>query len=188
MKLYRRFYLVIIVILLVSCQSLKSSPQPKLNTNEAKSSAKVVTLDKNFKIVKGQTIYVPVYSEIYHHNRQEIFYLAATLSIRNTDLNSPIIITSVRYYDTNGKLVKQYLENPTQLDALASTDFFVTRDDTSGGVGANFIVEWVAAQEISEPIVEAVMIGTDFQQGISFISPGRVIKDEGRRQAIGNRQ
>jgi hypothetical protein len=188
MKLYLRFYLAITLILLVSCQSLESSPQPKLSNHAAKSSAKMVTLDKNFKIVKGQTIYVPVYSEVYHHNRQEIFYLAATLSIRNTDLNYPIIINSVRYYDTNGKLVKQYLDNPIQLDALASTDFFVTRDDTSGGVGANFIVEWIAAQEISEPIVEAVMIGTDFQQGISFISPGKVIKDEGRRQEAGGRR
>lgn len=89
-----------------------------------------------------------------------------------------MIITSVCYYNSDGKLVKQYLERPIQLDALASTDFFINRNDTSGGLGANFIVEWVAQTEISEPIVEAVMIGTDFQQGISFISPGRVIKDQ----------
>jgi hypothetical protein len=184
MKLYLRFYLAIVLIFLAACQSSQISPQQTTNNNQTKSSPKVVTLDKNFKIVMGQTIYVPVYSEIYHHNRQEIFYLAATLSIRNTDLKNSLIITSVRYYDTNGKLVKQYLENPIQIDALASTDFFVTRDDISGGVGANFIVEWVAAQEISEPIVEAVMIGTDFQQGISFISPGKVIKNEGRRQVV----
>lgn len=181
MKLNRSCYLAIILILLTSCQSLNSSPQQQTTTKSTISSPKVVTLDKSFQKVAGQTIYVPVYSEIYHHNRQEVFYLAATLSIRNTDLIHPIIITSVRYYDTNGKLVKQYLEKPIQLDALAATDFFVTRDDNSGGVGANFIVEWVAATEISTPIVEAVMIGTDFQQGISFISPGKVIKDEGRR-------
>ncbi|AFY33852.1 DUF3124 domain-containing protein [Calothrix sp. PCC 7507] len=178
MKLYSRFYLVVALILLTSCQSLKSSPQSQNNNKQEILSPKTVTLDKNFKIVRGQTIYVPVYSEINHHNRQEVFYLAATLSIRNTDLNNSIIITSVRYYDSNGKLIKHYLNNPIQLDALASTDFFITRDDTSGGLGANFIVEWVAATEISEPIVEAVMIGTDFQQGISFISPGRVIKNQ----------
>ncbi|MBD2437699.1 DUF3124 domain-containing protein [Nostoc sp. FACHB-110] len=181
MKLNRNFYLALALILLTSCQSLNSSSEQKNTSNPTNSPPKVVTLEQNFKRVAGQTIYVPVYSEIYHHNRQEIFYLAATLSIRNTDLNNPIIITSVRYYDTNGKLVKQYLDKPIQLNALASTDFFVTRDDTSGGVGANFIVEWVAAQAISEPIIEAVMIGTDFQQGISFISPGRVIKDIAKR-------
>jgi hypothetical protein len=37
-------------------------------------------------------------------------------------------------------------------------------------------VEWVAEKEISEPVVEAVMIGTESTQGISFISPGKVIK------------
>src|SRR5690349_18338532 len=115
MKLYSRFYLAIALILLTSCQSLKSSPQAQNNHQQNQQKIlppKTVTLDQNFKIVRGQTIYVPVYSEIYHHNRQEIFYLAATLSIRNTDLNNSIIITSVRYYDSNGKLVKQYLNNP----------------------------------------------------------------------------
>ncbi|BAZ50475.1 hypothetical protein NIES4103_30910 [Nostoc sp. NIES-4103] len=102
MKLYLRFYLATALILLTSCQSLKSSPQPKNNNPQKILPPKTVTLDKNFQIVKGQTIYVPVYSEIYHHNRQEIFYLAATLSIRNTNLNNSIIITSVRYYDSNG--------------------------------------------------------------------------------------
>ncbi|RUR76948.1 hypothetical protein DSM107007_45490 [Nostoc sp. PCC 7120 = FACHB-418] len=140
----------------------------------------MVTLDKNFQIAMGQTIYVPIYSHIYHYNRQEVFNLAATLSIRNTDLSNPIIVTSVRYYDSNGKLVKQYLERPIQLDALASTDFFIDKSDTSGGLGANFIVEWVAATEVSEPIVEAIMIGTDFQQGISFTSPGKVIKSQSK--------
>lgn len=82
------------------------------------------------------------------------------------------------YHNSEGKLVKQYLERAIQIDALASTDFFINRNDTSGGLGANFIVEWVAQTEISEPIVEAVMIGTDFQQGISFISPSRVIKSQ----------
>ncbi len=172
MKLYPHFFLVIAFIFLVSCTSSDlPKSQPEVNL-----SPKVVTLDKNFQIAMGQTIYVPIYSYIYHGDRQKIFDLAATLSIRNTDLNKPIIITSVRYYDSNGKLIKQYLERPIQLNAIASTDFFIDRTDSSGGLGANFIVEWVAQTEVSEPIVEAVMIATESQQGVSFISPGKVIK------------
>lgn len=178
MKLYQQVILVIAVILLTSCQATQISPKSQPVTSQATPSYKIVTLDNKFKIAMGQTIYVPVYSHIYHHNQQEIFNLAATLSIRNTDLVNPLIITAVRYYDSAGKLVKPYLEAPIQLDALASTDFFINRNDTSGGLGANFIVEWVSQTEISEPIVEAVMIGTDFQQGISFISPGKVIKSQ----------
>lgn len=89
-------------------------------------------VNENFKRLTGQTIYVPVYSHIYYGNEKRIFNLAATLSIRNTDLTNPIIISSVRYYDSNGKLVKKYLERPIQLTALASTDFVVDRSETSG--------------------------------------------------------
>lgn len=55
----------------------------------------MVTLDKNFTIAMGQTIYVPVYSHIYHNKQEEIFNIASTLSIRNTDLTNPIIITAL---------------------------------------------------------------------------------------------
>lgn len=178
MKLYPHIYLVIAVILLASCERTQIPPKSQPVTDQATPANKIVTLDSNFKIAMGQTIYVPVYSHIYHHNRQEIFNLAATLSIRNTDLVNPLIVTSVRYYDSAGKLVKQYLERPIQLDALASTDFFINRNNTSGGLGANFIVEWVSQTKIAEPIVESIMIGTDFQQGISFTSPGKVIKSQ----------
>lgn len=177
MKLYPLFYSAIAVIVLTSCTS-PEKPPPKADTNQVSQSQKVVILDENFKTVTGQTIYVPVYSHIYHGDGKRIFNLAATLSIRNTDLTNPIIISSVRYYDSNGKLIKQYLERPIQLAVLASTDFFVDRTDTSGGSGANFIVEWVAQTKVSEPVVEAVMIGTDLQQGISWISPGKVIKSQ----------
>ncbi|MDF5711961.1 MAG: DUF3124 domain-containing protein [Nostoc sp. S4] len=182
MKLYFQVFLAIAIIFLTSCQSTEIPPKSQPNAIQTSASQKIVTLDKNFQIAMGQTIYVPVYSHIYHHNRQEIFELAVTLSIRNTDLNNPIVITSVRYYNSDGKLVKQYLERPIQLDALASTDFFINRNDTTGGLGANFIVEWVAQTEISEPIVEAVMIGTDFQQGISFTSTGKVIKSQNNQK------
>jgi len=129
----------------------------------------------------GQTIYVPVYSHIYYENQKKVLYLSATLSIRNTDLSNPIIITSVRYYDTGGKLIKQYLEDPVELRSLASTDFVVERTDTSGGLGANFIVDWIARKEVSEPVVEAVMISAVSSQGISFVSPGRVIKNHNNK-------
>jgi hypothetical protein len=179
MKLYPLFYTIIAVIFLASCTSQNISSKSQPNTNqENQSQLQVVTLDENFKIAMSQTLYVPIYSHIYHQDQQKIFNLAATLSIRNTDLTNPIVITSVRYYDSNGKLVKQYLERPIQINPMASTDFVVDRTDTSGGSGANFIVEWVAQTEISEPVVEAVMIGTDFQQGISFLSPARVSKSQ----------
>lgn len=178
MKLFLRFYLLAaILIFLVACTSPnkpQNSSQSKINST---SSQQVVTLDKNFPVAMGQTIYVPIYSHIYHGDEPQLLNLAATLSIRNTDLTNPIIITAVRYYDSDGKLIRQYLDQPIQLKALGSTEFFINRRDTSGGIGANFIVEWISAKVISEPIVEAVMIATEFQQGVSFVSTGKVIKN-----------
>jgi hypothetical protein len=68
------------------------------------------------------------------------------------------------------------LEQPVELGPLASASFVVNQEDTSGGSGAAFVVEWVARQQISAPVIEGVMINTAGNQGLSFISPGRVIK------------
>jgi hypothetical protein len=182
MKLYRLFYWAIAVIVLTSCTSRENPSPSQTDTNQANQAQKAITLDENFKIVMGQTIYVPIYSHIYHQDEKRTFDLAATLSIRNTDLNNPLVITSVQYYDSDGKLIRKYIERPIEIAALASVDFFVDTTDTSGGSGANFIVEWVAQTEISEPAIESIMIGSSLQQGISFISPGRVIKSRNNRQ------
>ena len=125
-------------------------------------------------VTSGQTIYVPAYSEMYFM-RNRTMELAVTLTIHNTDFEHPIILTSVRYYDTQGQLLTEYLAEPRQLGPLASTDSFVDANEQSGGLGTNFIVEWVAEQPVFEPIVEAIMINTSNNQGISITSPGRVI-------------
>jgi hypothetical protein len=82
----------------------------------------------------------------------------------------------VNYYDTNGKLVRNYLERPGELTPLATTSFVIQQEDNSGGPGAAFVVEWVAQQPVTPPVIEAIMINTSGNQGVSFISAGRVIK------------
>ena len=119
---------------------------------------------------------MPAYSEIYYAGEGRTLDFAVTLSVHNTDFEPSIIITSVRYYNTQGQLVKEYLSQPRRLGSMASTDFFVDASEQSGGVGTNFIVEWVAEQAVYEPIVEAMMLSTSGSQGISFTGPGRVIK------------
>ncbi|MGV2828033.1 DUF3124 domain-containing protein [Myxosarcina sp. GI1(2024)] len=181
MKLYKLFRWVTAAILLASCTAQEN--QEQLQAEGAIPSPKTITLDRNYQRVMGQTIYVPVYSHIFHQDEKKTFDLAATLSIRNTDLEEAIAIASVKYYDWNGRLVRNYLEQPIEIAALSSTDFFVNTSDRSGGSGAKFIVEWVAQTSVSEPIVEAIMIGTGFQQGISFVSPGKVIKNHNNSQS-----
>lgn len=132
-------------------------------------------------VTTGQTIYVPAYSEM-NVARERTLDLAVTLTIHNTDFDHAIILTSVRYYDTQGQLLREYLDEPRQLGPLASTDFFVDANERSGGLGTNFIVEWVAEQPVFEPLVEAIMLNISNNQGISLTSPGRVISQIAPRE------
>ena len=128
-------------------------------------------------VVAGQTVYVPIYSHIYAQGG-EPFLLEATLSIRNTDRNEDITIASVRYYDTNGNLTKDYLEKAIRLKPLATTEFLVAQKDIEGGSGANFIVEWISDTPVNEPVIEAVMVGLNSQAGISFVRLGVAIQSK----------
>lgn len=132
----------------------------------------------DIRLSAGQTVYVPIYSHIYSGVKGRPFDLAATLSIRNTDPKYPISIVSVKYYDTKGKLVKEYLDAPVTLNLLASTRYIITEGDKTGGSGANFMVIWKSEKAVNPPIIEAVMIGTHSGQGISFVSRGQVIKED----------
>lgn len=133
---------------------------------------------EDIELSAGQTLYVPIYSHIYSGVKGRPFDLAATLSIRNTNPRNPITLVSVKYYDSDGKLVEDYLKKPKQLNALVSTRYIITEDDKAGGSGANFIVVWKSDQKVNPPVIEAVMIGTHSGQGISFLSRGRVIKED----------
>jgi len=134
----------------------------------------------DFKLSKGQLIYVPVYSNIFSAPKKIPFNLATLLSIRNTDMSSPITVYTADYYDTKGSLVRKYYQQPITLAPLESTSIYIPEDDTSGGVGANFIVRWSSAKEVNAPIVECLMIGMKSGQGISFVSPGQEILKTGK--------
>ena len=134
------------------------------------------TAGADMKLLKGQTIYVPVYSHIYSGDREQPFYLAATLSIRNTDTKHAIALTAVDYYDSAGKFLKHFLEKPLPLNAMATKRYVVPESDKSGGSGAKFIIKWQSEQPVAEPLFESVMISTKTQQGISFTSRGRVLE------------
>lgn len=125
----------------------------------------------------GQTVYVPIYSHIYSGLKGRPFGLAATLSIRNTNLKQAITLVSVKFYDSDGMLIKEYLDKPAELIAMASTRYILPESDTGGGSGANFLVKWQSQAKVNPPLIEGVMIGTRSGQGISFVSRGQVIND-----------
>jgi hypothetical protein len=132
------------------------------------------------RALSGQTVYVPVYSHIWHGNldakgKPQMLLLSSMLAVRNTDPDSGFAVTSVRYYDTNGKLLREFITKPTRLGPMASTDFFVEHKDDDGGTGANFVVEWKADRPISPPIIETVNAYFFGPHSRAFTSPGRAI-------------
>lgn len=127
----------------------------------------------------GQTVYVPIYSHIYSGDREHPFQLTAIVSIRNTDPRLPITVGTVDYYDTDGRLLRSYLDKPVVVKPLASVRYVVGESDKSGGSGAKFIVKWRSDTPLNPPIIEGVMIGTKMQQGISFVSRGQAIVEAG---------
>jgi hypothetical protein len=86
-------------------------------------------------------------------------------------------VTSADYYDSNGRLLKKHFDKPLVLKPLASTEIFIPESDTSGGFGASFIVRWTSEKPVASPVVECLMIGARSGQGISILSPGRVVPE-----------
>lgn len=132
---------------------------------------------RNLQVVSGQKLYVPAYSSVFFGGINSSLKLTVTLTIHNTDESNPIFVQSVRFYDTDGNFVRQYIEETLEVPPLATVGFVVESTDNTGGWGSNFIVEWVAEQPVYEPIVEAIMVSSGGNQGISFISPGRIMSE-----------
>jgi hypothetical protein len=120
-----------------------------------------------------RTEYVPAYPAIRIMSGRSRIDLATTLSIHNTSRDKPLLLERVDYHNTGGELIQSYLEEPVALKPLGTIEMFVAGEDRRGGAGANFVVEWAADGPISEPVIEAVMIGTQGNATYSFVSPGR---------------
>jgi hypothetical protein len=128
-------------------------------------------------IVTGQTVFVPAYAEIFYGSADETLALTTTLAIHNSDPENAIVVSSIRYYDTDGTLVRDYVEAPIRLKPMATTAIVVEAQAGNGGWGTNFLVEWGAETPVFEPVIEAVMTSRQGTEGVSFISEGRVLTE-----------
>ena len=142
-------------------------------------SAGVSTSAHSQDLSRGQTVYVSVYSSIwygaaYSGDKPATMALSGMLSIRNVDPDHDFKLRSIRYYDTDGKLMRE--ENPQlSLGPLASKSMFIPHSDT-GGIGAKFIVVWEADVPINTPIIEYLNIYKTGTSLNTFVSHGRPIQ------------
>lgn len=120
-----------------------------------------------------RTTYVPAYSTVRIMSGRSRIDLATTLSIHNTSRDKRLLLQRVDYHNTDGELIQAYLDGPVALKPLGAIEFFVAGDDRRAGMGANFVVDWASDGSTTEPVIEAVMIGTQGNATYSFVSQGR---------------
>ena len=167
----------LIVSLLAGCQS--GTPRTEIHMPSRNYNYIEVPFDSLEMI---QKVYVPVYSDIYHGSGLKRFLLTATLSVRNTSMDDSLYVREVDYFDSEGKLNRTYLKQDILITPLGSVEFVVEDSEMHGGAGANFIVEWGTANPGLSPVIQAVMIGTADQQGISFLTEGVVVETRSRME------
>jgi len=130
------------------------------------------------RVAIKRTVYVGAYSSFRLGGGNGKVDLATTLSIHNTSDERALNIDRVDYFDTAGNLVHNYLPMPITIRPFGTVEAFVPAENTRGGTGANFIVEWSANGLITDPLIETVMVGTLGAQGFSFTSRGKTMIKE----------
>ena len=159
-------FLVFSVMLLLSCNQTGEKDSSKVHIK-----TEFVTTDKS-DFSQTEKIYLPVYSDIYFSADRDILNLTATVSISNIDPYQPVYILSGDYYNTEGEIQGNYIPETVEIGPMKTINFVLDRMDTRGGTGANFLFEWSADSMINRPLIQAVMITTVNQQGISFVTKG----------------
>ena len=167
-------FLLLFLCVLTIASCVDSDPNKKIET-EIQNENLVNKKDVNTKYPYNGEVYVPIYSDIYSKNRNTTLLLTATLSIRNTSKKDSLFIQAIDYYNTEGALVRNYINAPIFLKPLETIDYVIEEDDKEGGSGANFLIDW-GANNNTNPVFQAVMIGMIGQHAFSFTTDGTTVE------------
>ncbi len=131
----------------------------------------------------GQTLYLPIYSHVWHgdldsRGEPAKALVSVSVSIRNTDPARPIRVSSAQYYDTDGKRLREYVAAPRTVAPMATFELFIPRSDDTGGSGANFVIVWKSDAPASPPIVEGFHANLPAGRSIAFTTTARPIPPE----------
>jgi len=172
---------LILIVIVAGCG--KPGMQVQTTNNFGKVSdfdTTLVTLKTaNYKNVKGQLLYLPIYSNIPFHTDTTAheFDMSAFVAIHNTDLSSSIRIIKVLYFNTQGKLVYDFLKGEVKvLQPLETIDYYVPHEDKSG-TGANFLIEWISDKPVNEPLIESITFNLKNYHSAAIISQGKIIRE-----------
>jgi hypothetical protein len=167
---------------ILGCLPMMRTPAAQAQTTpgiEQTFSGSLTAMPSEILGVSG-AFYVPVYSSVSISQGKVRADFSVTLSIHNASETRPLVLRRIAYFDTNGKMVENYLKAPVALKPFSTVEVFVPTTDVRGGTGANFVVDWAATGEIAEPVVEALMFGGLGSGHYAFISQGRPLKVVGK--------
>jgi hypothetical protein len=102
--------------------------------------------------------------------------LSALISIRNTDPKNPIRVVSARYFNTDGRLLREFVPQARNVPAFGTLELFVERHDESGGSGANFAIVWEADGAVNPPLIEAIHANIEGGRALTFSTTGIPIR------------
>ena len=122
-----------------------------------------------------QLLYVPVHSQLEHKRSGAEVDLQVTLVVRNTDERSPIRIDSVRSHAASGSLLDEHLAHPLILPPMAMRQIVSSDGDEAANL-ASYLVGWSSAEPVRAPIVEALMVSSQWARGLSFRSVGHPVE------------
>ncbi len=141
-----------------------------------------VSAQESIGLSTGQSLYLAIYSHLYHGDvhpktgKPSETLVSTHVSIRNTDTTTPMKVSGARYYNTEGKLLREFLPRPQSIPPLGTYELYVPRSDSSGGSGANFIIDWSAEKAINPPIVEALHADIREARTLLFVTTARPIQ------------
>lgn len=129
-------YLFFAFGLIVSC----NSSEELSSTNPVNWKKRMIDLENMDSLQIGET-YLSVYSEIYSITEHRRHSLTNTISMRNISRNDSIFITKAEYFNTKGKLIRTYFDQPIYLLPMETVEIVINEKDREGGTGGNFLFE-----------------------------------------------
>jgi hypothetical protein len=140
----------------------------------AASAAALQPLPAVIEGVSGRT-YAPAYSSVMAGGGTTRIDFSVTLSVHNGSAKGPLVIERIDYHDAAGRLVETMFDRSVAIRPYGTIQLTIPQSDTRGGLGADFVVDWIAPDR-TDPIVETVMMSSHGSQSYALVSPGRRVE------------
>jgi len=127
----------------------------------------------------ANTVYVPVYKSFYqfYGNTRDVYGLTSTACLHNIDPKHAIIVYTIEYYGSDGKLIKKLIDQPITIKPWSSREITLQASIDVEDFGAHLIVRWKSDQPVNPLMVEVLMAGQMQNRGVSFLTRGYEIKE-----------